>query len=180
MPKATKEQTVTAVNNVLEQAHQIDNLKEIAIDNLVTEVMSDPGLSCMDFSPRVLTQICKITNMNPEDLDTKTYRQGANLPAVFADGTFVNILMKGDPSGLNHNFNILVSGEMTYLIQTFIKHSVRIVRSFESGDFIKHWHNLSDNDNWVASYSALFGVEPKNVVEDLPNKTWLEEQYVTQ
>ena len=114
------------------------------------------------------------------NLDTKTYGQGDDLPAAFDDGTFVNISMLGDLSGLNHNFNILVSGGRTYLIQLFINRSVNIVRSFENGTFINHWHNLSNDNNWVESYIALFGVVPNQVVADPLNKTWLKCQYVTQ
>jgi hypothetical protein len=180
MPKATKEQIVTAVNNVLKEGHEKANLTKISIDNLVTEVMSDPGFACMDFSPRVLDQICKITNTLPNKLDTKTYDKDKDLPAVFDDGTFVNIVMLGQPSPLNHNFNILVSGEMTYLIQTFVDRQVNIVRRFANGDFIRHWHNLSNNNDWVGSYIALFGVAPNQVVDDLPNTTWLKEQHVSQ
>ena len=176
MPKVTQAQTVSAVNKTLEQS----NPKGNAIDKLDTNAMSDPSWSCNNFAPSVLEEICLITKTSEENLNTKQYLQGDKLPAAFDDGTFVNISMMGDPSDLNHNFNILVSGERTYLIQVFVKRSVKIVRSFENGNFIKHWHNLSNSIDWVNSYIALFGVAPSDVVKTPPDKTWLKEQYVTQ
>jgi hypothetical protein len=68
----------------------------------------------------------------------------------------------------------LVSGGTTYLIQVYIDRSVNIVRRFANIDFITHWHNLSNNINWVNSYFALFGVAPNQV------NTWLTDQNVTQ
>lgn len=174
--EVTQDKTVRAVNTTLEKS----NPKGNAIDNLGTDAMSDPDWSCNNFSPSVFEQICLITNTSEENLKSKEYPQGANLPAAFDDGTFVNISMMGKPSELNHNFNILVSGERSYLIQVFINRRVKIVRSFENGSFINHWHNLSNNINWVESYNALFGVVPNQVVANPPNGTWLEQQYVTQ
>ena len=168
-------QTVSAVNKALEQLKP----KGKAIDNLDTNAMSDPGWSCNNFAPSVLEEICLATR-SQDKLKTQKYLQGDQLPAAFDDGTFVNISMMGEPSELNHNFNILVSGETTYLIQVYINRSVNIVRRFANADFIKHWRNLSNNNDWVNSYIALFGVDPNQVVGNLPDKTWLTEQYVTQ
>jgi hypothetical protein len=176
MPKeVTQDQTVMAVNMTLQQPDLMGN----PINNLGTDAMSNPGWPCNTFGPDLLTQICKITNTSEENLKSKEYPQGANLPAAFDNGTFVNISMMGEPSQLNHNFNILVSGGTTYLIQVYINRSVNIVRRFANGDFITHWHNLS-NINWVNSYIALFGVVPNQVVVNPPNTTWLKGQYVTQ
>jgi hypothetical protein len=172
----TQMQTVSAVNTALQQLQPPGN----AIDNLDTNAMSNLSWSCNNFGPSVIEQICLITNTNPENLNTPNYHQGANLPAAFADGTFVNISMKGEPSLLNHNFNILVSGGTTYLIQAYIDRSVGIVRRFANGDFIRHWHNLSNDINWVNSYISLFGVAPNDVVANPPNGTWLKEQRVSQ
>jgi hypothetical protein len=172
----TQVQTVGAVNTALQQLQPPGN----PIVNLDTNAMSNLSWSCNNFSPSVLDAICLLTNTNPEDLNTQNYGQGANLPAAFADGTFVNISMTGEPSKLNHNFNILVSGGTTYLIQVYIEHSVNIVRLFANVDFITHWHNLSNNINWVNSYFALFGVAPNQVVANPPINTWLKGQNVTQ
>lgn len=174
--KVTQDDTVKAVNTALQELKPPGK----AIENLGTDAMSDKNWSCYNFSPSVLEQICKITKTSDENLNTKEYCPGANLPASFANETFVNIAMTGEPSLLNHNFNILVSGGTTYLIQVFVKHSVKIVQSFENANFITHWHNLSNNINWVDSYFALFGVRPNQVVENPPISTWLTCQNVTQ
>ena len=176
MPNATREQTVQAINEVLAQM----NPPGEAIANLDTDALSNPAWSCNNFSPAVLDRICTITETNPDNLNTVRYARDGDLPDNFNDGAFVNISMLGDPSGLNHNFNILVSGETTYLIQVFVDHQVNIVRRFNNADFIQHWHNLSDNANWANSYEFLFGVAPAAVVDDLPAGTWLQEQFVTQ
>lgn len=171
----TKAQTTKAINDTLAQLDP----QGLPIENLDTDAISNKEWSCNDFSPAVLREVCTITGTNPETLVTTRYAQGAELPAQFNDSTFVNISTLGDPSGLNHNFNILVSDGITYLIQTFIEHQVNIVRRFSNADFITNWNNLSNNVNWKESYNALFGVAPANVVEEPPENVWLQNQYVT-
>jgi hypothetical protein len=173
----TQVQTVQAINTALAQMappgpHIVD---------LNTNALSNANWSCNNFAPAILEQICIITGTNPVNLHTATYDQGnPHLPGAFADNTFVNISMLGEPSALNHNFNILVSGGTTYLIQAYSGHQVNIVRRFPNAAFILHWHNLSNNVNWQAAYTTLFGVAPNAVVNHPPVATWLTTQYVTQ
>lgn len=177
MPQATKEEALSAINDSLSKLNPPGD----GIESLETVAMSDPNWSCNNFSPEVLEQICAITNTPLEDLDTTEYPANEDLPDSFPDGTFVNISMMGEPSTLNHNFNILVSGGTTYLIQVFINFEVNIVRRFDNATFIEHWHNLANNENWASSYNELFGVDPNEVVGgQLPANTWLLRQYVSQ
>lgn len=171
----SQDQTVLAINKALAQ---LDPPGE-PIDSLNTDALSNPRWSCNNFSPTALEEICEITNTPIEDLNTTEYPRNSALPDAFEDGSFVNISMMGDPSELNHNFNILVSGETTYLIQVFIDLEVNIVRSFPNAYFIENWHGLAKDEDWAGSYYALFGVAPKNVIKDPPENTWLQSQYVT-
>lgn len=172
----SQDQTVTAINTVLATMDP-----PTKIPDLGTDQMSDPNWSCNNFSPAVLDQICILTGTNPEDLNSVEYTQGAALPAGFADGSFVNISMLGEPSALNHNFNILVSGGITYLSQAYVGQSVNIVRRFDNADFITLWQNLSNNVDWTDAYNELFGVAPATVLGgDPPENTWLTSQWVTQ
>jgi hypothetical protein len=170
-------QTVAAINQVLPTM----NPPGAPIQNLDTAAMSDPNWSCNNFSPAVLEAVCNLVGVDPSDLQSIAYQVGAqNLPDEFADQSFVNISMMGEPSSLNHNFNILVSGGTTYLIQAFEGQAVNIVRQFANATFITEWQNLSNNVNWTASYQALFGVAPVVVTPNPPVNTWLQSQYVTQ
>lgn len=150
------------------------------IVNLDTNAVSNPEWSCNNFSPAVLDQVCEITGTPIDSLNTVEYPRDGALPDAFPKNTFVNISMMGDPSKLNHNFNILVSGETTYLIQVFVGFNVNIVRRFPNATFIENWHSLANNELWADSYNALFGVAPNTVVENPPQDTWLQNQYVTQ
>ncbi|QSQ19787.1 hypothetical protein JY651_31445 [Pyxidicoccus parkwayensis] len=173
----TQVQTVQAINAALAQMVP----PGMPIVDLNTNALSNANWSCNSFGPLVLEQICLITGTNPDNLQTATYARGSpNLPVGFANNTFVNISMSGDPSTLNHNFNILVSGGTTYLIQAFIDHPVNIVRRFPNATFIARWHDLSNNINWQAAYTTLFGVAPNVVVPNPPVATWLASQHVTQ
>jgi hypothetical protein len=171
----TQDQTVQATNVALAQMDP----PGVPIANLDTDALSNSEWSCNNFSPTVLDQVCVLTGTNPDNLQTTNYPQGGNLPDSFADATFVNISMLGEPSALNHNFNILVSGPTTYLIQVFVGKQVNIVRRLANADFITSWQNLSNNVNWQASYNTLFGVTPASVVPNPPAATWLSNQYVT-
>lgn len=171
----TQDQTVLAINNAL--AELVPPGAPIA--NLDTDALSNVAWSCNNFGPAVLDQICHITDTDPASLNTTNYAQGAELPAGFPDATFVNISMMGDPSALNHNFNILVSGGTTYLIQVFIGQQVNIVRRFANDVFMTLWGNLSNNVGWVDAYTMLFGVAPSAVVGVPPANVWLQNQYVT-
>lgn len=174
----TQDQTVQAINDIL----VISVPAGLPIPDLDTNQLSDPAWSCNNFSPALLDKVCQIVEVDPVNLNTQEYAVDAQLPQGFNDQTFVNISMMGEPSALNHNFNILVSGGTTYLIQVFLDQAVNIVRRFENQVFIDHWHALSrsNNDNWAADYEALFGVAPAAVVAAPPAQTWLASQYVTQ
>lgn len=175
MPKpVTQEQTVEAINAVLATMEP-----PLVIENLNTDALSDKNWSCNNFAPTVLEKVCEITGIDSNHLQSVEFEQGKDLPNEFADASFVNISMLGDPSTLNHNFNILVLGEITYLIQAFVDKQVNIVRRFPNGTFIENWHNLSKNVNWMVSYNALFGLAPDSVVTNPPEETWLSYQYVT-
>lgn len=171
----SQQQTVDAINHALAQMQP----PGAPIADLDTNDLSNPAWSCNNFSPLVLEQVCILTGTNPQTLTTTAYAQGATLPGSFTNATFVNISMMGEPSALNHNFNILVSEGTTYLIQVFIDQTVNIVRRFDNADFITHWHNLSNDVHWQEAYQALFGVAPAAVVEQPPQHTWLVNQYVT-
>jgi len=177
MPKpVTQDQTVEAVNLTLVEMKPEGN----PIASLDTDALSDPAWSCNNFSPTLLEKVCAVTGFPEGALNTTKYAQGAALPNSFADGSFVNISMTGDPSALNHNFNILVSGGTTYLMEAFLNYAVRIVQSFDNERFITLWQNLSNNVDWQGAYAELFGVAPSSVVQDPPEDTWLTSQYVTQ
>lgn len=166
----SQEQTVTAVNNVLDTM-----VPKGHIDSLESEALSNKDWSCNFFGPTLLEEVCKVSGFKESDLVTTEYVAGAPLPASFDDNTFVNIAMLGEPSSLNHNFNILVSGAITYLIQTYVDNSVRIVQQFSHEVFMDNWKNISNNTNWAESYKLLFGVAPL----DPSAEKWMQNQYVT-
>jgi hypothetical protein len=176
MNPVTQAQVVQAVNAVLAT---MDPPAEI--DNLDTALMSDPGWSCNEFGPDVLTQVCAVTGTPIDDLTTTRYDVGAALPDGFPDATFVNISMLGEPSALNHNVNILVSDGTTYLIQAFVGQSVPVVRRLPNADFLAGWGTVSGigGGDWQAAYADLFGIAPGTVVPEPPQATWLAYQYVT-
>jgi hypothetical protein len=165
----SQDQTVTAINEVLTGGALKPPGQPIA--DLATQAMSDPQWSCNTYSPTVLERVQAVV---PGGVTTE-YAQGAALPGAFADGDFVNVAMLGEPSALNHNFDVLVSGGTTYLTEAYLGHQVRIVQQFANADFIARWHDLSNDVNWVAAYTTLFGVAPA----DPPAHTWLQSQYVT-
>ncbi|MCC4858912.1 hypothetical protein AB6D02_23980 [Vibrio splendidus] len=167
----SKDQTVVAVNKVLEAMDP-----EGGIENLDTDELSNKDWSCNFFSPSVLEEVCKEVGKKAEDLDSKNYKTDAVLPDNFDDKAFVNISMMGEPSSLNHNFNILVADNTVYLIQTYVDQTVKIVQRFNIETFMQNWKNLSSNNNgWAAAYETLFGVKPGVESAD----TWMNVQYVT-
>ena len=172
----SQSQTVQAINETLGMMRPPGQ----PIANLNTNEMSNPAWSCNSFAPALLETICRIIGVPVDSLHDVEYHRGAALPGNFTNDAFVNISMMGDPSPLNHNFNILVSGGITYLIQAYTEKQVYIVRRFLNATFITNWHNLSNNVNWTNAYTALFGVAPNSVVPNPPPSTWLATQYVTQ
>lgn len=145
--------------------------------SLTTRALSSPQWSCNDFGPTLLSEV---VGRGPAPV-TMEYKAGdAPLPR-FADGDFVNIMMQGDPSGLNHNFNILVSGPQIYLFEAFLGHTVQIVRVFDAATFQAHWRDLSAGQGgiWKPAYLALFGVDPDQVAATSADAVWFQSQYVS-
>ena len=167
----TQEQIFAAINVTLLKMEPQGK----AIVSLDTETLSDPNWSCNTFSPMILEEICKATKIDPEKLNSKEYDKAMALPGKFDDKTLINISMMGEPSTLNHNFNIFILGDTTYLIQVFLGKSVKIVQRFLNETFLTYWHNLSDDSKWIEAYNNLFGVSPA----DKPSPSWLSAQYVT-
>lgn len=152
------------------------------VETLDSEALSNPDVPCTWFSPAVFERVC---TQRKQEYKTTTYKKGDRLPVAFDDGSFVNIAMIGDPSGLNHVFNILVSGADTYLIQTFVNCAVPVVQKFATPEFLKSWHDLATDEKWQDAYVFLFGVTPEEVQGKadvpgaVPEHSWLQEQHVS-
>ncbi len=169
-------QTVEAINAELATMKPLP----APVADLQSTARSNKGWSCNSFAPAVLERVCGIVGKQVGELQTKDYAKGDALPDSFADNTFANVSMMGDPSALNHNFNILVSGGTTYLIQAYVDQEVDIVRRFPNASFITQWKNLADDATWQDAYAALFDVTPAAVLGgDPPAESWLKSQYVT-
>lgn len=171
----TQANTIKAINETLAIMDPVGT----PILNLNTNDLSSPEWSCNNFSPALLDKICSVIGVPIDSINSVLYANGNQLPDNFANNTFVNISMMGNPSDLNHNFNILISGDDTYLIQTFVGRSVNIVRRFNNQIFINNWHALGNNGAWQAAYQSLFGVNPSDVIQNPPQASWLQEQYVS-
>ncbi|WP_434629211.1 hypothetical protein [Chromobacterium sp. CV08] len=173
----TPQQTVSALNAALAQMNPPGD----PVDGLDTGAMSDPAWSCNTFAPLLLDQVCAETDTDPNSLNTESYAAGSALPQAFPDQSFVNISTMGEPSALNHNFNILVDGYTVWLIEAFVDQTVPIVKRFDSAEFFQLWNSLSGggDGDWSDAYMTLFSVAPDQVVEQPPQNTWLSNQYVT-
>ncbi|MGC0151955.1 hypothetical protein ACPRNU_05790 [Chromobacterium vaccinii] len=173
----TPQQTVDALNAALAQMSPPGD----PVDTLDTGEMSDPAWSCNTFAPLLLEKVCAEIGVDPYSLDTESYVAGAALPQAFPNQSFVNISMMGEPSALNHNFNILVDGYTVWLIEAFVDQTVPIVKRFDSAVFFQLWNSLSGggNGDWSDAYMTLFSVGPDQVVYPPPQNTWLHNQYVT-
>lgn len=147
------------------------------IPTLTTPAASSPQWSCNDFGPTLLRQVIG-GGAEPASME---YKAGDTPLPTFADGDFVNIMMQGDPSGLNHNFNILVSGPQIYLFEAFLGHTVQIVRAFDAAAFQAQWRDLSAGQGgiWKPAYLALFGVDPDQVAATGADAVWFQSQYVS-
>ncbi|WP_131245242.1 hypothetical protein [Aeromonas bestiarum] len=183
--QVTQEELIQAINTTLKDMSPEGQ----PISTLETDEKSK-GWSCNDFGPLLLTKIGKMKGIeNVDDLPAKGYdnKPEVILPPSFEDKAFYNISMMGEPSYFNHNFNICISGDFTYIIQAFVNKNVRIVSKLENQDFINAWHKLGLENEWQDSYLKLFSVHPRDVEQsppeaprqDPPKKSWLNEQYVT-
>lgn len=169
------DQTVTVINQALQTTNA-----GFTISDLNTTQKSRADWSCNNFASDILVYAYNVTGS--KEKSQREYKRDDSLPDSFDNATLVNISMLGEPSSLNHNFNIFVNNDLrtTYIIQAFLNHEVNIITRIQNEVFISEWRNLSNKDKWKQSYSNLFGVDPKNVEPDLQeDQIWLSYQYVS-
>ncbi|MBF4621327.1 hypothetical protein [Clavibacter sp. VKM Ac-2542] len=143
------------------------------VESLTSGEQSNAKWSCNVLGPRLFKA------MGGKTAFQKEIRAGGELPKI-ADRSFANISLMGEPSSLNHNFCILVSGTKIYLMQGFVDNVVTIVRPMDAVKFGAAWAALSDNKNWKEAYKYLFGIDPAAVLPKRPlGPKWLGSQWVS-
>ncbi|CAI2425581.1 hypothetical protein [Serratia proteamaculans] len=154
-----KTQMTNAINAALAEFHSA-----IRIDNLNSDKTTDGSIGCTQFAGAVYEKAggkdtdksyrIKINNLTGDEL--KKYK----------NGDLVNILLDYDNWDYTHACCIYFSSDTSYVIQTYLNHTVRIVTSFEHAVLNQLWYQYAETKGGNAEvFNSLFSVKPVN----LPN-----------
>ena len=166
MPTINDKLVLDAVNKAL-----ADLKPRGSIPSLTSTEKSHPEWSCNNFSPATLEYVLEASKGT--DKTTNYKGDPAKWPDSFPTQSFVNFSLMFKDSSSNHNFNVFFdNGNISYLTQVYLGHTIRISTPDHASEFIKHWKQLGTKD-WVTAYEALFYVKPPT------HDNAYTEQYVT-
>lgn len=143
-----------AINAALAEFHST-----VRIENLNSDKTTDGSIGCVPFAGAVYEKA------GGKDTDKSYAIKVNNLTGdefkKYKDGDLVNILLNYNDWAYTHACCIYFSSDTSYVIQTYLDQTVRIVTSFEHAVLNQLWLKYAQTKGGNAEvFKSLFSVKP--------------------